>query len=274
MTERKASTGRRWFEALSGTNGERSGTPGSLLIADATLGDERVTYIAVAPDPDARFMRARHAELGLEEGWFGAKYLTDLIKADRNGIKRPIITVVDSKSQAYGRREELAGIYLAAAALIAAFAEARLEGHPVIALIVGRAVSGSFLELCGQANEIIAFNSPDVIVHAMYKEAAARITRRSVAELDKLGEKIVPLAYDIGSFAKLGALYKLLDVANPSEPADATVQQVKTVLLEAIASARSGPRDLSRRLQSEGAQNLRQASLIVREKMAQQWAES
>jgi malonate decarboxylase gamma subunit len=274
MTEPDASTGRKWFEALSGTDGRHVDGPGSLLLADATLGNARVSYVAVVPDPDGRFIRARHAELGLEEGWFGAKYLTNVIEADKNGIPRPIITVVDSKSQAYGRREELAGIYLAAAALIAAFAEARLAGHPVVALIVGRAVSGSFLELCGQANEIIAFNSPEVIVHAMYKEAAARITRRSVAELDKLGEEIVPLAYDISSFAKLGALYKLLDVANPAVPTQTTVQQVKHVLLEAIASARSGRRDLSKRLESEGAKKFRQASLIVRRKMAEQWAAS
>jgi malonate decarboxylase gamma subunit len=274
MTESATSTGRKWFEALSGSNGRDPNLPGSLLVADAMLGKEKVVYMAVAQDPDSRFQRARHAELGLDEGWYGAKYLDSVIAADKNAARRPIITVVDSKSQAYGRREELAGIYLAAAALIAAFAEARLAGHPVIALIVGRAVSGSFLELCGQANEIIAFNSPEVIVHAMYKEAAARITRRSVAELDKLGEEIVPLAYDIGSFAKLGSLYRLLDVADPAEPVQATVTQVKAVLEEAIASARSGPRDLNKRLESEGAKTYRQASLAVRQKMAQQWAAS
>jgi len=150
-----------------------------------------VAYIGLAPDPGSRFPRASHGEVGLEEGWFGAKFVRSLIAADRNGTPRPIITVVDSKSQAYGRREELAGIHLAAAAVIAAFAEARMAGHPVIALIVGRAVSGSFLTLCGQANRILAFNDPVVLVHAMYKDAAARITRRSVAELDQLGERIV-----------------------------------------------------------------------------------
>ena len=139
------------------------------------------------------------------------------------------------KSQAYGRREELAGIHVAAAALIAAYADARAAGHPVIALIVGRCVSGAFLALAGQANRLIAFDDPEVLIHAMYKEAAARITRRTVAELDRLGEEIVPMAYDIGSFAKLGALYALLNVASPDTPTKATVEQVEKALVAAIA---------------------------------------
>jgi malonate decarboxylase gamma subunit len=212
------------------------------------------------------------AEVGVEEGWYGARALHRVMAADRSGTKRPIITVVDSKNQAYGRREEMVGIHLAAAAIIAAYAEARMAGHPVIALIVGRAVSGSFLALCGQANEMIAFDDPEVLVHAMYKDAAARITRRTVAELDKLSEKIVPMAYDIKSFNKLGGLHALLEVANPDEPTGATTAQVRTALVAAIASARATPRDLYKRLESAGAGNYRQASIDVRARMTAQWA--
>jgi biotin-independent malonate decarboxylase gamma subunit len=106
----------------------------------------------------------------------------------------------------------------------------------------------------------------------MYKDAAARITRRTVAELDKLSEKIVPMAYDIKSFNKLGGLYKLINVASPDEPSTATTEQVKSVLIEAIADARRTPRDLYKRLESEGAKNYRQASIEVRKKMTEQWA--
>jgi malonate decarboxylase gamma subunit len=272
MSEIMTSRGRKWFEALSGRDGKQAEGPGSLLIADGTLGGEKVAFIALAPDPKSRFPRARVAEVGVEEGWYGTRALHQVMAADRDGNKRPIITVVDSKNQAYGRREEMVGIHLAGAAIIAAYAEARMAGHPVIALIVGRAVSGSFLALCGQANEMIAFDDPEVLVHAMYKDAAARITRRTVAELDKLSEKIVPMAYDIKSFNKLGGLHNLMDVANPDEPTEATTAQVKAALVEAIASARSTPRDLYKRLESEGAGNFRQASIEVRAKMTAQWA--
>jgi malonate decarboxylase gamma subunit len=272
MNEKMANRGKAWFEALAESSGKLADGPGSLLVTDAMLGQEKVAYIALVPDPHSRFPRARNAEVGVEEGWYGTKCLRDVIEADKNGIKRPIITVTDSKSQAYGRREELVGIHLAAAAIIAAYADARMAGHPVIALIVGRAVSGSFLALCGQANRLIAFNDPEVLIHAMYKDAAARITRRSVAELDELCKTIVPMAYDIESFDKLGGLYRLMDVENPDVPTPVSIDQIKSVLIEAIADARRSPFDLNSRLESESAKNFRQGSLAVRKKMTEQWS--
>ncbi len=84
-------------------------------------------------------------------------------------------------------------------------------GHTVIALVVGQALSGGFL-LTLQANRILAFDDPGVVIHAMHKEAAARVTRRTVAELDKLAETIIPLSYKIEDFAKLGILHELIKV--------------------------------------------------------------
>jgi malonate decarboxylase gamma subunit len=51
---------------------------------------------------------------------------------------------------------------------------------------------------------LLALEAPDVLVHAMGKQAAARITRRSVADLDEMGDRFPPMAYDIGNYAKLG----------------------------------------------------------------------
>ena len=76
----------------------------------------------------------------------------------------------------------------------------------MISLLVGKAMSGAFLAHGYQANRIIALDSPEVMVHAMGKQAAARVTRRSVAELEMLGETFAPMAYDVRSFAKLGLL--------------------------------------------------------------------
>lgn len=272
MSDNVMNRGRKWFEALAGSNGSVPGNPGSLLVSGGKVGNEEVVFVGLAPDPKSRFPRAGHSEVGVDEGWFGTKALRQVIEADKNKkVKRPIITICDTKSQAYGRREELFGIHVAAAAIIAAYADARTAGHPVIALIVGRCVSGAFLAMAGQANRMIAFNDPEVLVHAMYKDAAARITRRSVEELDRLGQEIVPMAYDIGSFAKLGGLHALLEVEHPDEPTSATVGQVQSVLKEAIADSRSKPTTLDVRLESDGAKNYRKASLLVRQKMAEQW---
>lgn len=93
--------------------------------------------------------------------------------------------MVDVPSQAYGYREELIGVHQALAAAIDAYAAAREAGHPVVALMVGKAVSGASLAHGLQANRLIALDDDGVQVHVMSKQSAARITRRTIAELDE-----------------------------------------------------------------------------------------
>jgi biotin-independent malonate decarboxylase gamma subunit len=103
------------------------------------------------------------------------------MQADEKGEKRAIVAIVDVPSQAYGRREELLGIFLAAAAATDAYVSARLAGHPVISLLAGHAISGGYLTHGAQSNRLLAFNDPGVVIHAMSKKAAALVTRRTVA---------------------------------------------------------------------------------------------
>jgi biotin-independent malonate decarboxylase gamma subunit len=272
MNEKTISTrGRIWFEALAGKQAKHVPRVPSVLVADTTLQKERVRFLAIVPDPDNRFPCARQGQVGLQEGWNLAKQVRDAITADENGEKRAIIAIVDVPSQAYGRREELLGIFLAAAAATDAYVSARLAGHPVISLLVGHAISGGFLTHGAQANRLLAFNDSGVMVHAMAKNAAARVTRRTVEELDKLAETVIPMSYKIEDYAKLGTLYKLIDGVNVDSPEPKQVDQVRADLLAAIAEARSGQRDLRNRLQSQGAQKNRSATLVVRQRLATEW---
>ena len=263
--------GRIWFETLVGKQAQHLPSVPSVLVADTTLQKERVRFLAIVPDPENRFPCARQGQVGVQEGWNLAKQVRDAIKADENGEKRAIIAIVDVPSQAYGRREELLGIFLAAAAATDAYVSARLAGHPVISLLVGHAISGGFLTHGAQANRLLAFNDSGVVVHAMAKNAAARVTRRTVEELDKLAETVIPMSYKIEDYAKLGTLYKLIDGVNVDSPEPEQVDLVRTDLLAAIADARSGQRDLSDRLQSQGAQKSRSATLLVRQRLAAEW---
>jgi biotin-independent malonate decarboxylase gamma subunit len=263
--------GRIWFAALAGKEASLVSSVPSVLVADRTLRQERIRFLAVVPDPDNRFPCARHGQVGLEEGWNLAKQVRDAIRSDENGEKRAIVAIVDVPSQAYGRREELLGIFLAAAAATDAYVSARVAGHPVISLIVGHAISGGFLTHGAQANRLIALNDPGVAIHAMAKNAAARVTRRTADELDELADQVLPLSYKIEDYAKLGTLYKLIDGVNADSPEPKQVEQVMADLLAAIADARSGQRDLSNRLQSEGARKTRTATLEVRRRLAEQW---
>jgi len=208
---------------------------------------------------------------GLDEGWALAHHVRATIAEGVEGTRRPIIAIVDVASQAYGRLEELLGIHLACAAAADAYASARLAGHPVIALLVGKAMSGAFLAHGYQANRIIALDSPEVMVHAMGKQAAARVTRSSVEEMEKLGERIAPMAYDIRSYAKLGLLHKLVEGIDADAPGRNDVDRVRAELVDAITDARAGASDLACRLTSPAARKMRAASIEVRRRLAEQW---
>ena len=273
MSEYTGVRGTVWFRAFTGQVSPMLGDPKSVLTADAPLGDDHARFLCVVPDPQGRFPCARHGEVGLEEAFTLASRVREVMEHDKNTIKRPIIAIVDVKSQAYGRREETAAVFLAAASAADAYGSARLAGHPVIALVVGHALSGAFLTHGYQANRILAFDDDGVMIHAMHKEAAARVTRRSVDELERFAKEIAPMSYDIREYAKLGLLYKLLHVENPEKPSPQEIRTVKEELLAAVADARSGPVDLRNRLESTGAREMRKASILVRTKLEAQWLE-
>lgn len=269
MSQNELSTrGATWMRALA------DGTPvpgygNTLQVVDAVLAGQPARYIAVVPDAENRFPRARNGEVGLIEGWQLARAVRDVMTADAaQEKKRAIVAVIDVASQAYGRREEAYGIHLALAAAADAYAAARLAGHPVIGLIVGRAMSGALLAHGYQANRLLALDDADVMVHAMGKAAAARVTLRSVADLERLAQEIPPMAYDIASFASLGLLWKLLKVKSADAPDAGDVDTVQTALAAALANIAADP---SRGLESRLGAPLRSASSEVRKRLREQW---
>ena len=105
----------------------------------------------------------------------------------------------------------------------------------------------------------------------MHKAAAARITLRTVEQLDELAKTIVPMSYDVRDWAKLGFCDGLLAVDNADAPTPDDVRKVSAAVADAVERARRGPRDLSNRLDSEAAVTTRHASRAVRELLARQW---
>jgi malonate decarboxylase beta subunit len=264
------SRGKTWFEALAGAIPD--GDPASVLCADGTVGDERSRFLAVVPDPEARFPRARAGELGLEEGWALARRVREAVVEDLDDDRRALVAVVDVPGQPYGYREELLGLHLALAAAVDAYATARLAGHPVVALVVGQAISGAFLAHGMQANRILALEDPDVAVQVMSKRSTARVTRRRVEELDEIAKEVPATAFDVTSFAQLGALHRLIDGVDAAAPDAEDIETVRDALAEAIFSARhDDSTDLSSRFASLEARQYRDASLRVRERLAEEW---
>ncbi|MDN4525943.1 biotin-independent malonate decarboxylase subunit beta [Fictibacillus fluitans] len=273
-SEAEPSRGRTWFQALTGNQPSLSEDVPSFLCADAKLGEENARFLSIVPDAHHRFPRVRHGEVGLLEGWSIAHYVREAMEADEGegGTPRPIVAIIDVPSQAYGHKEELFGLHQACAAAVNAYTTARLHGHPVIALIVGNAISGAFLSHGFQANRILAFDDAGVNVHAMSKQSAARVTRRTIEELEEATKKVPAMAYDIHSFNSLGALASLISGIDADSPAEEEVETVREKIVETIKEIREGGPNLKNRLTSENAVNGgRRASIDVRKKLAEQW---
>lgn len=261
------SRGGTWLRALADGHPVEAVIP-SVLRAITPTG----WYLAVVPDPANPFHRARRGEVGLSESLALASSVRACIEADRDAEdKRPIVAVVDLPSQAYGRLEEICGLHQVMAAAVDAYHRARVAGHPVIALVVGSALSGGFLTHGLQAGQILALDDPAVEIHAMHRPAAARITLRTVDELDELAKTVVPLSYRVADWAKLGYCDGLLTVGSADHPSHEDIAVVGTAIETAMARARTGPRDLSNRLASSGAAHTRRASLAVRDTLRRQW---
>ncbi|MDF2418437.1 biotin-independent malonate decarboxylase subunit gamma [Acinetobacter beijerinckii] len=266
---RSSIRGKHWFNVLT-QNFEAIDTGiASLDVANGQLDGMEISVLSIVADEHNLYPRARQGEVGLLEGWSLALAVDQLIQADRElEKKRGIVCIVDVPSQAYGRREEVFGIHQALAGAVDSYARARLAGHSLVSLLVGKSMSGAFLAHGYQANRILALNDQGVMVHAMGKESAARVTLRTVDELESLAANIPPMAYDIESYNSLGLLSNLLNVSNADEPTDEDIEHIQQALKNAFEDITlSGVNDLKHRLDAEN----RSMSKRVRELLREQW---
>ena len=133
--------------------------PGA-VIGTAKLNNETCTIIAIDAMKVNRKFRVVYAGIiGLEEGYKMALAVYHSIKADESkppAGKRPLVLIVDTPGNGPGKLEEMFGMNKATGAYQLALAEARKAGHPVVALVVGRAISGAFLCHGLQADHILS----------------------------------------------------------------------------------------------------------------------
>ncbi len=262
------SRGLRWFAALSATTDV---TAGSVRVVDVDWSGEHVRIITVGPNTTSRFPRARGGQVGIEEGWAIASCVREAIEQDRHGTPRAIVLIVDVPGQAFGFHEEALALHLSLAAAADAYASARLAGHPVVALIVGKAISGAFLAHGLQAGALMALDDGAIEVHVMSQASVARVTRRSEDEVAALARVVPSTARDIHSFASLGAIDRLLAVDSADSPTARDVQATKACLIDAIRELRARPRGPRDRLGSPQGQWTRALSLRVRQLLEEQW---
>jgi malonate decarboxylase gamma subunit len=246
--------GRTWFARIGAGGKAVAGLPPSVLAADTTIAGHAVRVVAVVPDPDARFPLARNGEVGIDEG-FG---LAAAVRGAPAGSA--ILAIVDVPGQAFGTREEAVGLQRALAASTDAYIRARRGGHPVYALVVGKAISGAFLAHGLQAGWIGALDDREVEIHVMSEPAVARVTRMERADIARLAKEIPPTARDITSFATFGAIDRILQE-----------EEVMGALVEALQKPELGLRNPRERLDYPGALHTRALARRVRDELQAQW---
>lgn len=266
------SRGRTWLEVLSDIDSVQSSRISTVQSGTMTVSDEKFNLLAVTKDAYHRFPRVRNGEFGLLEGYALADVIDQWIAADEtNDQKTPIVAVIDVVSQAYGAQEELLGLHQSCAAAVHAYARAREHGHKIIGLVVGKALSAAFLSHGLQADRLLAFDDPYVQVHVMSKKSAAKVTKRSLTELERFTKDVPAMAYDVRSFHKLGATDELIEGISVEHPTEEDVSRVQTLISNQLADLEAGGLVSEHRLNNARAKESRAASIEVRVQMEQQW---
>jgi len=206
--------------------------PGA-VIGTAKLNNETCTIIAIDAMKVNRKFRVVYAGIiGLEEGYKMALAVYHSIKADESkppADKRPLVLIVDTPGNGPGKLEEMFGMNKATGAYQLALAEARKAGHPVVALVVGRAISGAFLCHGLQADHILSLAPKfGTLVHVMPLTSIARITKLDIEWLQELAESNPVFAAGPDFFYRLGGIEELIDsIETMGERVSANVADVR-----------------------------------------------
>ncbi|MDO4921017.1 MAG: biotin-independent malonate decarboxylase subunit gamma [Phascolarctobacterium sp.] len=189
--------------------------PGA-VVGTAQLEGETVTVIANdAYAFNDRFPVVFGGVIGLEEAYKMATAVYRTIEADKEkplAEKRPIVLIVDTPGNGPGKMEEIAGMNKATGSYQLALAEARKTGHPIIAMVIGRAISGAFLCHGLQADEILALSTDfGTMIHVMPITSISRITKMDIERLEELSKVNPVFAPGVNFFYNLGGVKEIVN---------------------------------------------------------------
>jgi len=205
--------------------------PGA-VVGTATLNGRTLTIIANdAKVRNPRFPAVVAGIIGMEEAYKMATAVYKTMEADAAkppGEKRPILLIVDTPGNAPGKIDEIIGMNKATGAYQLALAEAREQGHPIVAMIVGRAISGAFLCHGLQADRILALSGAyNTMIHVMPLSSIARITQMDIEHLEELSASNPVFASGANYFYQLGGVEEVLtDSAHMADAIDRHIREI------------------------------------------------
>ena len=231
-------------EDLVGGVTEHVGIGPGAVVGTGQIGGAAATVISIdAMAANKRFPTVYAGIIGLEEGYKMAMAVYNTIQADMGrDVKRPLVLIVDTPGNGPGKTEEIFGMNKATGAYQLALIEARQHGHPVLAVVIGRAISGAFLCHGLQADRILSLPKEyGTVIHVMPLSSIARITKMDIETLEGLSVSNPVFASGVDFFYKLGGIEEIVGGVEELRPA--VIRHLKEIyaLRAENAEGRTGP---------------------------------
>jgi malonate decarboxylase gamma subunit len=185
------------FDRLFGAGGHHIAGAGLFLHGSAQIGDQSVSVIGT------RDHAAIDGPLALQI----AEAILQAVRADAGTVPRPILFIADTQGQALSRHEELLGLNGYFAHVARCVDLARRQGHRLLTLIHGEAVSGGFLAFGMLADRICAL--PDAQVRVMDLRAMARVTKIGLERLEELANDSPVFAPGAENYWRMGGIHEI-----------------------------------------------------------------
>lgn len=151
---------------------------------------------------------------------------------------RPILMLVDTQGQQLSRRDELLGNGGYLAHLAKCFEVARAQGHLLLSLVYGEAVSGGFLSLGMIADRTYAL--VDAQIRVMALPAMSRITQIPIERLEALCRSSAIFGPGVTHYERLGAVEALWQDDLASQLAAALRRPADSDRRAALGESRGG----------------------------------
>jgi malonate decarboxylase gamma subunit len=187
------------YDRLFGKGGHELVFDGLFLHGTARIGGEIIAVIGTRD----------HAAI---DGSIALKISEALLNVVREDVAtgtnpRSIILIADTQGQALSRHEELLGLNGYFAHIVKCVDLARRQGHKLLTIINGEAVSGGFLSYGMMADSICAL--PDAQVRVMDLRAMSRVTKISLERLEELAKDSPVFAPGAENFWRMGGIHEI-----------------------------------------------------------------
>ncbi|MCD8053932.1 MAG: biotin-independent malonate decarboxylase subunit gamma [Lachnospiraceae bacterium] len=239
--------------------------PGA-VVGTAAVNGKCITVLANDAEAiNPRFPVVYFGVIGMEEAYKMAQAVYASMEADREKPlreKHPLLLLVDTPGNGPGKVEEIFGMNKATGAYQLALAEARKAGHPILAVVIGRAISGAFLCHGLQADQILALPKEyGTMIHVMPITSISRITKLDVELLEELSQSNPVFAAGADFFYRLGGVEELIE--SPEAMRTAVLAHIEEIYQkkESGHSEELGPWGRGRLGEARGGRTARAAAL-------------